>query len=97
MKKQKHVWIVTDKDGSTGFPFANNFYTDAFFTRSDARHDAETPCGKYRVVKYVPENKELVKAAKRLLELVKEFEDALLPNEINELESLEKVLAKEAE
>ena len=78
MKKQKHVWIVTDKDGSTGFPFANNL-----------------AC---KVAKELAlQNKELVKAAKRLLELVKEFEDALLPNEINELESLEKVLAKEAE
>jgi len=95
MDKQKHVWIVVDKDGYTGHDFARNFCTDAFFSRSDARYDAENPCGKGRVVKYVPENKALVKAAREVLGLVREFEDDLLHYEIDYVDALEKALAKE--
>lgn len=106
----KHEWIEIqdgrcifktlkeDKDGYTGHDFARNFYTDAFFARSDARYDAATPCGNGRVVKYVPENKSLVEAARQVVSMFTYgtgLVDYLRMNQKGAIDRLIKALAKE--
>ena len=71
MKKQRHVWVIT-KDGTPikdkGFPTAH--WAIASLVKSTADAFTYTLDPDVKVVKYVPENKKLIEAAKELIYLV---------------------------
>lgn len=71
MKTQKHVWIAV-LDGVVSHDAYGGSHTEAFLTRSAARNSISTGDG-WSIVKYVPENKSLVRAAKEALGVLRKL------------------------
>lgn len=93
MKNQRHVWVLTNRDGTPikdkNFPTSN--WAIASLTKSAADTFTDSLDADVKIVKYVLENLELIKAVKKLICAI--AKDALASEKtVNAAIDLQKVL-----